>query len=309
MMKALSRSIVVFVLLSTAARTASAQAEADSSMEEKRRIFKSIDWADGPTKGTLGTVATVNVPTGCQFTGAEGTKKFMELTENPTSGIEQGTVYCRSNAGGVSSAWFVVYEYDPSGYVKDDEKAKLDGKKILGAIKEGTEAGNELRRKRGWTPIEVVGWERAPYYDQETHHLTWATRVVAVNDTTINHSVRILGRGGVLKADLVISPAEFADALPTFDEMIDATTFLAGQTYSEWRSGDKVAEYGLTALVAGGAAAAAMNLGLFGKLWKVIAAALASLGKALVAVVAAIGAFFKRLFGKKDKPATTPATK
>jgi len=53
--------------------------------------------------------------------------------------------------------------------------------------------------------------------------------------------------------------------------------------------GDKVAEYGLTGLIVGGAAAVAAKAGVFKWLWKVI-----------LAGIVGIGAFFKKLFGKKD---------
>ena len=71
--------------------------------------------------------------------------------------------------------------------------------------------------------------------------------------------------------------------------------------------GDKVAKYGLTALVAGGAGAAAMKLGLFGKLWKVIVGIFAAAGKAIVAGVAAVAAWLRSIFRKKsskDLPST-----
>ncbi len=56
-----------------------------------------------------------------------------------------------------------------------------------------------------------------------------------------------------------------------------------------------MAEYGLTALVAGGAGVVAAKTGLLAKFWKFI-----------VAGVVAIGAFFKRIFGfgKKDASGT-----
>lgn len=285
-----------------------AHATAQSSEEKQQQLMQSIEWTPGPTKGTLGTVATVDVPAGCRFTGAEGSKKFMEATENPATGNEQGVILCRPAENEAGSTWFVVYEYDPTGYVKDEEKTKLDAKKILASMKEANDDGNDERKRRGWSPIYLGGWERPPYYDESTHNLTWALRVYAQDDTSINHSVRLLGRGGVMKVDLVIAPKAFEEALPAFDAMIAGTTFVPGQRYSEWRSGDKVAAYGLTALVAGGAGAAAMKLGLFGKMWKLIAAMFAAAGKAIIAAVAAVGAFLKRLFGKKDK-SPLPAAK
>jgi uncharacterized membrane-anchored protein len=40
-------------------------------------------------------------------------------------------------------------------------------------------------------------------------------------------------------------------------------SFNEGEKYSEFRSGDKIAEYGLSALIVGGAAAAAVKTGAF----------------------------------------------
>jgi uncharacterized membrane-anchored protein len=72
-------------------------------------------------------------------------------------------------------------------------------------------------------------------------------------------------------------------------------------TNSEWRQGDRIAEYGLTALVAAGAGAAAVKLGLFAKLGKLFA----KFAKLIIVGVVAIGAFLSKilrgLFGRKDE--------
>jgi uncharacterized membrane-anchored protein len=159
------------------------------------------------------------------------------------------------------------------------------------------------RRDRGWVELTLDGWIRPPYYDERTHNLTWAVRILSPGDTTVNHSIRLLGRGGVLKVDLVTGPDLFALALPTFNEVIDSTNFVPGKTYAEWRQGDKVASYGLTALVAGGAGAAALKIGLFGKLWKLILAG----GKAIVAGVIEFFAWLRSIFRKrKERRASAP---
>ena len=268
-----------------------------------------IAWTAGPVKGRLNDVAEVGVPAGCRFTDAKGAREFMEITENPPSGHEAGVVLC-SDHDREKDYWFVVFEYDASGYVKDDEKAKLDQRKILQTLQEGTEAGNEERRRRGWEEIEVAGWQTAPFYDDATHNLTWATRIRAKGGTgeSINHSVRLLGRGGVMNVDLVSGPEQYANVLGTFTEMLDNYEYVAGSRYAEWRQGDKVAKYGLTALIAGGAGAAAMKLGLFGKLWKFALGILLALKKLVIVAVAGVFAFVKKLFGKKkeDEPPATP---
>jgi uncharacterized membrane-anchored protein len=84
--------------------------------------------------------------------------------------------------------------------------------------------------------------------------------------------------------------------------VIGATRFVSGQRYSEWREGDKVAAFGLVALVAGGAGLAAGKLGLLGKLWKLVAAMVVAIWKLAAVAVAGLIAWIKSLF-KKKKPA------
>jgi uncharacterized membrane-anchored protein len=288
------------VLVAALAVSASAQSD-----EQKRDIFNSIEWTDGPGEGKLGSVAHLSVPEGCRFAEAAGAKTFLELTENPTSGSEVGILLCSTAPEGNPAEarnWFVVYDYDASGYVKDDEKTQLNADKILGTLREGNEAGNRERRRRGWSELTLDGWIRPPYYDEATHNLTWATRVISEGDTSVNHSVRLLGRGGVMKVDLVTDPSAFELVLPAFDGVVSKTAFRPGNTYAEWRAGDKVAAYGLTALVAGGAA---VKLGLFGKLWKLILAG----GKAIVVGVIALFAGIRKFFRRRPKveSGTAPA--
>ncbi|HEU5303656.1 MAG TPA: DUF2167 domain-containing protein [Gemmatimonadales bacterium] len=264
--------------------------EADES--DLRRRFRSIAWEDGPAAGALGREAEVQVPEGCRFTGAAGTKTFMELNENPTSGDERGTILCRGPED--SGSWFVVLTYRGSGYVKDDERGEIEADKLLATIRKGNSAGNAERRKRGWETLEIDGWQRPPYYDQRTNNLTWGLRIIgASGDTTINHSVRLLGRGGVMEVDLVAGPAMTEAAMPAFETILEGFAYVPGQRYAEWRAGDKVAEYGLTALIAGGAGAAAVKSGILGKLGKAIIAV-------VVAAVAGLKSLAGRIFGKKS---------
>jgi uncharacterized membrane-anchored protein len=66
----------------------------------------------------------VDVPKGFIFAGDEGTKKFMELTQNIPSGTELGVL------GPEDLNWFVIYQFDQTGYIKDDEKTALDAPRL-----------------------------------------------------------------------------------------------------------------------------------------------------------------------------------
>ncbi len=278
----LARSTLCRLVMCLAAVPAAAAAQADK-----------IPWVKGPTKGVLGTEATIGVPAGCLFTGMDGVKIFLEVTENPVSGNERGVVLCQSDAN--PAPWFVLFSYDQSGYVRDDEGSNLDADAILESVRHGTEAANRERKRRGWGTLSVEGWATKPFYDRTTNNLTWA---ITAHDNTggrsVNHSVRLLGRGGVMHVDLVATPAQLDALVPTFNGMITGFTYLPGHKYAEWRPGDKVAAYGLTALVAGGAGVALAKSGLLVKFWKLIVAGIA-------AAAAAVKRMWAKLTGRRNE--------
>jgi len=121
----------------------------------------------------------------------------------------------------------------------------------------------------------VLGWAKPPYYDQGTNNLTWAIRGSGSEtggaEETINYSVRVLGRKGTMNIDLVLSSSQLERVRPYFDLLMKDFSFSRGNKYAEFCSGDKIAAYGLTALVAGGAGAALVKSGLLQKLWKPLA--------------------------------------
>lgn len=265
-----------------------------------------IVWHKGPYVATLGSAAELKVPPGYEFADGEGARRYLELTHNPAEGTELGIITPIGNAD--ADNWVVFFDFDETGFVKDDEKSAINPDKLLESIKQGTEEGNEERRKRGWAPFHIIGWQTQPFYDQTTHNLTWAT--IGRGDdpkeaNTINYASRVLGRRGVMRTDLVIDPSQTA-AVARFNNLMNGFSFTAGSRYADFVKGDKVAEYGLTALIAGGATAVALKTGLFAKLlgllaaaWKVIAIAFAAVMTRIKNIMAAI----RRKFGNRaDEP-------
>ena len=131
-----------------------------------------IDWQNGPTVGKLGDIAQLSVPKGYRFTGKSGAQKLLEITQNPSNGQELGALI--PVLENKSDIWFVIFEFQDTGYVRDNEKDKLDANAILESIKKGTEASNKVREEKGWPDFHVSGWSRPPYYEPSTHNLTWA---------------------------------------------------------------------------------------------------------------------------------------
>lgn len=244
--------------------------------------FEEVNFQKGPVLGELGSTAKVKVPDGYVFAAGNDTRLIMETMQNPTSGRELGFL---APSG---ETWYAVFEYDAVGYVKDDEKASLDSNAILASIREGTSRGNDERKRRGWPTLTVIGWETPPRYDEQTHNLEWAVRAESEGQPIVNYNTRLLGRGGVMEVTLVTDPATLKETLPKFKSMLAGFDFVQGETYAEFRPGDKMAAYGLTGLIAGGGVAVAAKAGVFKWLWKV-----------LVAAAVGIGALFKRIFSRE----------
>jgi len=256
-----------------------------------------IEWQEGPGTGQIGNVAQIQIPEGYRFAGRDGVRRFLEMTQNPVSGRELAVMVPPSQGGDM---WFVIFDFNTIGHVKDDEKNALDSKGILESIKSGTEHSNEERRKRGWPTMEILGWHTQPRYDTVSNNLTWAIRGASEGDEVVNYSVRLLGRRGVMDVDLVLDPTQVAATVPEFDQLMNGFEFTSGNRYAEFMAGDKVAEYGLTALVAGGAGAALAKSGLLAKMWKALVLGAIALFAGLKKILASV-------FGKKsaEEPAST----
>jgi len=85
----------------------------------------------------------------------------------------------------------------------------------------------------------------------------------------------------------VSDPEHLDRDIADFKKALTAYAFIPGETYAEYRAGDRVAEYGLAALVLGGGAAVAVKSGFGKALGKFIVAGVVGLGSA-------VAAFFKR---------------
>ena len=263
-----------------------------ASDTEAEAASAAIPWQEGPCNGDLGGYASIKVPKGHLFTGRDGAPKFLELSHNPP---DPTTVGILINVEG-DDGWVVFFNYADIGHVPDDEKGKIDAAEILANLKEGTEASNIERRKRGWEEMHITDWIIPPGYEADTNRLAWGVGLSRAGGTGSNYDVRLLGRTGVMSATLSCKPEAMTSLVTTLKTLLAGFEYNAGNKYGEWRAGDKVAAYGLTGLITGAAAVAAAKSGLLAK----IGVALAKMGKAIIIGIAVIGAgVWKLLFGNK----------
>lgn len=266
-----------------------------AEMQKQQDDFnRQIGLKNGPLDGEMG-VATIKVPEGFVFTDGTGAKKWAELTTNPISGKEIGLM------GPADGSYLVLFEFDDVGYVKDDEKDDLDADALLDSIKEGTAAFNEERARAGVPTMTILGWEQAPKYNDQAKALEWCVRAESGGQPSINFNTRLLGRRGVVSVTLMFGgEVTLAQVLPGFRALLAGFAFKTGETYAEYRDGDRVAEYGLAALVAGGGVALAAKTGILSKLGLLLAKGGKAVIIGVIAIVGALATGLKKLFGRKD---------
>ena len=247
----------------------------------------------GPRDIALAGQGVLKLPAGFGFIPAGPAGDFLRAQGSRVGTEFQGMVVGDALDG------FVVVSYEASGHVKDEEARDWDAAKLLDNLKEGTEAANEDRRRLGMPEFSVLGWVEPPRYDETNHRLVWSASTREKNGAAsdgdgVNYNTYVLGREGYFSMNLVTGLASVERQKPMAQSLLAALTFDEGKRYADFNSStDKVAEYGLAALV-GGIAAKKLGLlatlGVFlAKFWKVAA----------LAVVGA-GAGLRKLFGRKD---------
>jgi len=262
----------------TAEAAAEATADAEAEAEEP-----GLPWQHGPLLAPIGgNLAEIELPEGYVFLDRDGTLELLRMTGNLTGDSEMAA-FAKADE---QSGWFVIFEWDDSGWVDDSDRDELDADGLLDSLKENDKAANAEREKLGLPQLELLGWHEPPHYDVKTQNLTWATKLRSDEGVTVNRLIKLLGRRGVMSATLVASPEELSAAQGEVDQLLAGYRFQQGHSYAEYIPGtDKAAGYGLGALVVGGVLA---KTGILAKLWKLI----------VVGAVAAAGAV-KRLFGGK----------
>lgn len=278
----------------TTPSTPSAQASTASSLEaEQDAAFKAAKAVQkvGPVDITLRDQAHLHLPAGYVWVPTPAAAQLMRSMGNRTDDTFIGAIFPADDAD-----WMAVVKFVKEGYIKDDDAKDWNADDLLKSLKEGTEAANEERAKRGIPSIEVTGWAQKPQYDASSHRLVWSAlskrKGATDGNQGVNYNTYALGREGYLSLNLITNAKDLDKYKPDASKLLGAIQYDDGKKYADFNSStDKVAAYGLAALVAG---AAVKKLGLFA----IIAAFLAKFAKlAVVAGGAAlwgIAKLFKR---------------
>jgi len=253
-----------------------------------------LNWIEGGTTVQVGEISTLQLDDSLLYLDKEDTENLQLYFGNSITGTELGSVFPADE----EETWFVLFEYEETGYISDKDKDKIDAKALLKSYKDGTDAANEER------PVEeqlyVVGWHTEPYYDEEDRTLVWALLAKDyVGNSVINYNVRILTRQGYVSALLVTDEETLDHDIQSLRQLILPNYIIeSGFRYEDYdKSVDKKSEVGLTGLILGGAGlVAAKKAGL-------LAGALLLLKKfwfVLIVIPVAIWRWVKRKVTGKD---------
>jgi len=244
-------------------------------------------------------VASLHLGARYRYLDPAETEKLLVAWGNQPGSDTEGAIVPTDVEPFSDAGWAVIVTYDNDGHVDDSDARDFNYADMLKDMKEGTESENADRKKEGYEAVHLVGWAEDPHYDGATKKLYWAKELdfEGSKSHTLNYDVRVLGREGVLSMNAVAGIGQLDQIRRSMRPLIDVAEFNEGYRYAEYNAKtDKLAEYGLGALIAGGVAA---KLGLFGKLFALIIAAKKVLIAGAVALFGVIAKFFK----KKDSAA------
>jgi uncharacterized membrane-anchored protein len=299
-MNALRLLLAALSLCAAQAFANPADADADAQQKKDEQLLASFKPQHGTVQLPNG-IATLQLDQDFYYLSPGDSERL--LTQgwgNPpdTGNKILGMIVPQATSPLSAGGWGVVITYDDDGHVSDSDASTIDYAKLLKQMQDGDARENEERKKAGYPGLHLLGWAEPPHYDARAHKLYWARELKAdgIEDNTLNYSIRVLGRKGVLELNAVAAMRDLAMIKEQMPKVLAQTNFTDGNRYTDFNaSTDKMAAYGVAALIAGGIAAKA---GLFAKLGIMLLA----LKKFIVIGLVAIAGFVRKLFGGKAKP-------
>jgi uncharacterized membrane-anchored protein len=281
----------------SAPKSSAAQPEADEATRAAAEFESQLNFQRG--KIVLpGGMATLNVPENFRYLSPEQADRILvEAWGNPPGTKTLGMLFPSEVSPLSPEGWGVVISFQEDGYVKDDEAGKIDYNELLQQMKDATVEDNKERQKQGYESINLVGWAASPHYDRDTHKLYWAKEFnfAGAPANTLNYDIRMLGRHGVLSFNAVAAMDQLGAIENDMKEVLSFAEFNAGHRYTDFSSGtDKVAAYGIGALIAGKVAA---KVGLF----KLALGFLLAGKKFILLALIPVAGLVKKFFGGKSE--------
>lgn len=297
-LRCLTAALALALACSGPAVAAAADDDAQAQAQAKARDFvSSLHFQEGDV-AVPGADARIDLGPQFRYLDKTDARRVLEdFWSNPPDDSVLGMVVPAATPLDDAHSWAVVLTQSDDGHVSDDDAAKTDYPALLKQMQQDTEDGNAERKKAGYSALHLVGWAEPPHYDAANKKLYWARELSSddADQHTLNYDIRVLGRTGYMSMNAVAGMNDVAAVKAGMQQLLPRVEFDAGKRYADYDAKtDKLAAYGIAALIGGGIAAKA---GLFAKLGVLLLAG----KKFIILGIAALVAFFRKLFGGKGK--------
>jgi uncharacterized membrane-anchored protein len=301
MLKKIFAVTAIVFLLGNSSSILAAEANDSEPQMTAEQFVASLRFQSGKIDLPNG-IATLDLPPSFRYLNPEDAGRVLvDAWGNPPGGTTLGMIFPADVSPISQSGWGIVITYDEDGHVSDEEADKINYNDMLKDMQSSMEETNDERKKEGYEPVSLIGWAETPSYDKANHKLYWA-KELAFGDNqqhTLNYNIRVLGRQGVLVLNAVAGMEQISIIKSEMPKVLSATNFKAGNNYADFDSNtDKVATYGIAALVAGGVAA---KMGFFAKIFALMLA----FKKVILLGIIGLGIGVKKFLGmrkKEEKP-------
>lgn len=190
----------------------------------------------------------------------------------------------------------LIFNYYPEGYVSLEDWGDLDADDLLKEISANTESDNTERAKNNISSLKIGGWLQKPRLNKDSNSVSWVFDVVDGEERYVNAISIKLGRKGYEKITWVSSYDNYLKSMDLMVSLVNQQKFDLGNRYADFSMGDKIAAFGIASLVAVTAGGNQQTRGIM--------AGLIAMGKKLLIPIlialGAIGAFFRKLVGRKN---------
>jgi uncharacterized membrane-anchored protein len=286
MKKTFNLSLLALTLGTTFAQSA----DPKTTVSDPATILQSLQFKTGQIPLESGQVL-LETGTTLRYLGpADARKVIVELWGNPASQADDvlGMIFPAAAGPADDGSWGMVITRNTDGHVSDSDAAGTDYTQVMRDMQQGVKDGNDERKQAGYESLALVGWADPPRYDAGTHKMYWAKELAfeGSEEHTLNYAVRILGRDSVLQLNAVSGLKQLPQVRTDMQAVLGQVSYAPGQRYEDYKAGsDKLASYGVAALVGGVAAKklglVAGGLILFKKGWILILAAFGGLSRLL----------------------------
>lgn len=134
--------------------------------------------------------------------------------------------------------WGLSMQHLDTGYVDARRWKNVNAQDLLKTLQQHSQA-------------EVLNWAMPPTFDPKSGVLMFATEVKlpGTTDTAVFPKVLLLGREGLLLMKGVVEKKHWEGMKAQLQDLSRSVTFQAGYQYTDVQAGDRVYDYGMTALI------------------------------------------------------------